>query len=61
MATLGIGIKDMKKRGKMQKIAMFALGYGSSAPIASKKSGLGLRRVKTLAKQITENGFRIRD
>lgn len=51
----------MTKRGKQQKIAMFALGYGSSLPMASKKSGLGLRRVKTLAKQIAEHGFRIRD
>ncbi|AUG85298.1 hypothetical protein KNV09_gp092 [Vibrio phage Athena] len=51
----------MKKRGKIQKIAMFALGYGSSIPLASKKSGLGLRRTKTLAKHIAENGFRIRD
>lgn len=51
----------MKKRGKMQKLAMFALAYGSSAPIASKKSRLGLRRVKILAKQIAERGFRIRD
>lgn len=51
----------MKKRGKQQKIAMFALAYGSSFPIACKNSGLGLRRVKTLAKHIAENGFRIRD
>ncbi|AFB83912.1 hypothetical protein F404_gp055 [Vibrio phage pVp-1] len=51
----------MTKRGKMQKIAMFSLAYGSSAPMASKKSGLGLRRTKSLAKQIAERGFRIRD
>ncbi|AJF40840.1 hypothetical protein [Vibrio phage JSF12] len=51
----------MKKRGKMLKTATFALAYGSSVNLASTKSGLGLRRVKTLAKDLYENGFKLRN
>lgn len=51
----------MKKRGKMLKTAMFAIGYGSSVPLAARKSGLGLRRTKTLAKHIYEHGFQLRN
>lgn len=41
-----------KRGGKMQRLAIFALSYGGSYKTASYISGLGLRRVKVIAKQL---------
>jgi hypothetical protein len=41
-----------RKVGKMQRLAIFALSYGGSYKTASYVSGLGLRRVKVIAKQL---------
>ena len=38
--------------GKMQRKAFYALCYGSSIRTAVKASGLSLRRVKVIAKQL---------
>lgn len=41
-----------RKVGKMHKLAVFALSYGAGYKRASYISGLGLRRVKVIAKQL---------
>jgi len=41
-----------RNTGKMQRLAIFALSYGGSYKTASYVSGLGLRRVKVIAKQL---------
>lgn len=41
-----------KRGGKMQRLVVFALSYGGSYKTASYVSGLGLRRVKVIAKQL---------
>ena len=41
-----------KSRGMMQRKAFYALCYGASIRTAVKTSGLSLRRVKVIAKQL---------
>lgn len=40
------------KRGRLQRKALYALCYGASIRTAVKASGLSLRRVKVIAKQL---------
>lgn len=41
-----------KRRGNMQRKAFYALCYGASTRTAVKASGLSIRRVKVIAKQL---------
>lgn len=46
-------------RGKKQKIALFALAYGSSKRSAAIQSGVGLRTVNELSKELKTSGFKV--